>query len=166
MIEVRTSPKDCGPFVETAEAPAGYCADSTPISVYVDTTDGDKRYTVTATNYELPSMQIIKTDVDRRADPRYGSGEIRDRQLFHLHHHRYRWLRNTFRHFPAGVYVVREERRARVMSPHEQTVALRPANPLGCSGYQKPGFAEILKKNIATGEPIEGRHFPYRADRR
>ena len=61
IIEVNNVTKGLWSFVEV-EAPAGYCADSTPLSVYVDTTDGDKQYTVTATNYELPSMKIIKTD--------------------------------------------------------------------------------------------------------
>ena len=66
MIEVKDVTEGLWSFVET-EAPAGYCADSTPISVYVDTTDGDKQYTVTTTNYELPSMQIIKTDAQTGA---------------------------------------------------------------------------------------------------
>ena len=43
IIEVKDVTKGLWSFVET-EAPAGYCADSTPISVYVDTTDGDKQY--------------------------------------------------------------------------------------------------------------------------
>ena len=50
IIEVKDVTKGLWSFVET-EAPEGYCADSTPISVYVDTTDGDKQYTVTAENY-------------------------------------------------------------------------------------------------------------------
>ena len=66
IIEVKDITKGLWSFVET-EAPAGYCADSIPISVYVDTTDGDKQYTVTATNYELPSMKIIKTDAQTGA---------------------------------------------------------------------------------------------------
>ena len=37
------------------------------ISVYVDTTDGDKQYTVTATNYKLPDMKIYKTDAQTGA---------------------------------------------------------------------------------------------------
>ena len=61
IIEVNDVTKGLWSFVET-EAPAGYCTDPTPISVYVDTTDGDKQYTVTAENYELPDMKIIKRD--------------------------------------------------------------------------------------------------------
>ena len=61
IIEVNDVTKGLWSFVET-EAPVGYCADSTPISVYVDTTDGDKQYTVTAENYALPDMKIIKRD--------------------------------------------------------------------------------------------------------
>ena len=61
IIEVNDVTKGLWSFVET-EAPSGYCTDPTPISVYVDTTDGDKQYTVTAENYELPNMKIIKRD--------------------------------------------------------------------------------------------------------
>ena len=42
------------------EAPEGYALTPTSHSVYVDTTDGDKQYTVTAENYALPDMKIIK----------------------------------------------------------------------------------------------------------
>ena len=45
IIEVNDVTKGLWSFVET-EAPVGYCADSTPISVYVDTTDGDKQYSL------------------------------------------------------------------------------------------------------------------------
>ena len=34
----------------------------TPHSVYVDTTDGDKQYTVSASNSPLPSLKITKAD--------------------------------------------------------------------------------------------------------
>ena len=33
----------------------------------MDTTDGDKQYTVTATNYKLPDMKIYKTDAQTGA---------------------------------------------------------------------------------------------------
>ena len=66
IIEVKDVTKGLWSFVET-EAPTGYCADSTPISVYVDTTDGDKQYTVMATNYNLPNMKIYKTDAQTGA---------------------------------------------------------------------------------------------------
>ena len=159
MIEVKDVTEGLWSFVET-EAPAGYCADSTPISVYVDTTDGDKQYTVTATNYELPSMKIIKTDAQTGAPipgtvlsiksvtgsystsvttGSDGSAILSD--------------------MPADVYVVREESvpEPYVVSHTEQTVALRPGktSEVRFQDYQKPGL-EILKKNIATGEPIEG----------
>ena len=159
MIEVKDVTEGLWSFVET-EAPAGYCADSTPISVYVDTTDGDKQYTVTATNYELPSMKIIKTDAQTGAPipgtvlsiksvtgsystsvttGSDGSAILSD--------------------MPADVYVVREESvpEPYIVSNTEQTVALRPGkiSEVRFQDYQKPGL-EILKKNIATGEPIEG----------
>ena len=44
------------------EAPEGYALAPTSHSVYVDTTDGDKQYTVTAENHKLPDMKIIKRD--------------------------------------------------------------------------------------------------------
>ena len=61
IIEVKDVTRGLWSFVET-KAPEGYCADSTPISVYVDTTDGDKQYTVTAENHALPDMKITKRD--------------------------------------------------------------------------------------------------------
>ena len=48
-------------FVEQS-APDGYALDPTPHSVYVDVTDGDKQYTVTATDEKLPDMEIVKLD--------------------------------------------------------------------------------------------------------
>ena len=159
MIEVKDVTEGLWSFVET-EAPAGYCADSTPISVYVDTTDGDKQYTVTAANYELPSMKIIKTDAQtgapipgtvlsiKSATGSYSTsvttGPDGSAALSSI---------------PADVYVVREESvpEPYIVSNTEQTVALRPGktSEVRFQDYQKPGL-EILKKNIATGEPIEG----------
>ena len=159
MIEVKDVTEGLWSFVET-EAPAGYCADSTPISVYVDTTDGDKQYTVTATNYKLPDMKIIKTDAQtgapipgtvlsiKSATGSYSTsvttGPDGSAALSSI---------------PADVYVVREESvpEPYIVSNTEQTVALRPGktSEVRFQDYQKPGL-EILKKNIATGEPIGG----------
>ena len=65
----------------------------------------------------------------------------------------------TLSSIPADVYVVQEESvpEPYVVSHTEQTVALRPGktSEVRFQDYQKPGL-EILKKNIATGEPIEG----------
>ena len=65
----------------------------------------------------------------------------------------------TLSDMPADVYVVREESvpEPYIVSNTEQTVALRPGkiSEVRFQDYQKPGL-EILKKNIATGEPIEG----------
>ena len=159
IIEVKDVTKGLWSFVET-EAPAGYCADSTPISVYVDTTDGDKQYTVTATNYELPSMKIIKTDAQTGA-PIPGT-------VFSVKSVTGSYSTSvttgvggsaTLSSIPADVYVVREESvpEPYVVSHTEQTVALRPGKTSEVTfvDYEKPGL-EILKKNIATGEPIEG----------
>ena len=159
IIEVKDVTKGLWSFVET-EAPAGYCADPTPISVYVDTTDGDKQYTVTATNYKLPDMKIYKTDAQTGA-PIPGT-------VFSVKSVTGSYSTSvttgvdgsaTLSSIPADVYVVREESvpEPYVVSHTEQTVALRPGKTSEVTfvDYEKPGL-EILKKNIATGEPIEG----------
>ena len=159
IIEVKDVTKGLWSFVET-EAPAGCCADSTPISVYVDTTDGDKQYTVTATNYKLPDMKIYKTDAQTGA-PIPGT-------VFSVKSVTGSYSTSvttgvdgsaTLPSIPADVYVVREESvpEPYVVSHTEQTVALRPGKTSEVTfvDYEKPGL-EILKKNIATGEPIEG----------
>lgn len=159
IIEVKDVTKGLWSFVET-EAPTGYCADSTPISVYVDTTDGDKQYTVMATNYNLPNMKIYKTDAQTGA-PIPGT-------VFSVKSVTGSYSTSvttgvdgsaTLSSIPADVYVVREESvpEPYVVSHTEQTVALRPGKTSEVTfvDYEKPGL-EILKKNIATGEPIEG----------
>ena len=159
MIEVKDVTEGLWSFVES-EAPAGYCADSTPISVYVDTTDGDKQYTVTATNYELPSMKIIKTDAQTGA-PIPGT-VLSIKSVTGSYSTSVTTGSDgsaTLSDIPADVYVVREESvpEPYVVSHTEQTVALRPGktSEVAFVDYEKPGL-EILKKNIATREPIEG----------
>ncbi len=159
IIEVNNVTKGLWSFVEV-EAPAGYCADSTPLSVYVDTTDGDKQYTVTATNYELPSMKIIKTDA-QTGTPIPGT-VLSIKSVTGSYSTSVTTGSDgsaTLSDIPADVYVVREESvpEPYVVSHTEQTVALRPGktSEVIFVDYEKPGL-EILKKNIATGEPIEG----------
>ena len=159
IIEVKDVTKGLWSFVET-EAPAGYCADSTPISVYVDTTDGDKQYTVTAENYALPDMKITKRDAM--------SGKPIAGTVFSVKSVTGSFSTSvttstdgsaTLSAIPAGVYVVREESvpEPYIVSNTEQTVALRPGQTSEVTfvDYEKPGL-EIIKKNIANGEPIEG----------
>ena len=159
IIEVNDVTKGLWSFVET-EAPAGYCADSTPISVYVDTTDGDKQYTVTAENYALPDMKIIKRDAM--------SGKPIAGTVFSVKSVTGNYSTSvttgvdgsaTLSTIPADVYMVREESvpEPYIVSNTEQTVALRPGKTSEVTfvDYVKPGL-EILKKNIANGEPIEG----------
>ena len=159
IIEVKDVTEGLWSFVET-EAPAGFCADPAPISVYVDTTDGDKQYTVTAANYELPSMKIIKTDAQTGA-PIPGT-VLSIKSVTGSYSTSVTTGTDgsaTLSAIPAGVYVVREESvpEPYIVSNTEQTVALRPGktSEVRFQDYQKPGL-EILKKNIATGEPIEG----------
>ena len=159
IIEVNNVTKGLWSFVEV-EAPAGYCAESTPLSVYVDTTDGDKQYTVTATNYELPSMKIIKTDA-QTGTPIPGT-VLSIKSVTGSYSTSVTTGSDgsaTLSDIPADVYVVREESvpEPYVVSHTEQTVALRPGktSEVIFVDYEKPGL-EILKKNIATGEPIEG----------
>ena len=59
-IEVHDVTEGLWSFVEQ-EAPAGYALDPTPHSVYVSVTDGDKQYTVTVGDEELPGIKVIKT---------------------------------------------------------------------------------------------------------
>ena len=159
MIEVKDVTEGLWSFVET-EAPAGYCADSTPISVYVDTTDGDKQYTVTAENYALPDMKIIKRDAM--------SGKPIAGTVFSVKSVTGSFSTSvttgtdgsaTLSAISASVYVVREESvpEPYILSNTEQTVALRPGQTSEVTfvDYEKPGL-EIIKKNIANGEPIEG----------
>ena len=146
-------------FVETA-APDGFCVDPTPKSVYVDVSEGDREYSVAATNYELPDMKIIKRDAM--------SGKPIAGTVFSIKSVTGSYSTSattgtdgsaTLSAIPAGVYVVREESvpEPYIVTNTEQTVALRPGKTSEVTfvDYEKPGL-EILKKNIATGEPIEG----------
>ena len=146
-------------FVETA-APDGYCVDPTPKSVYVDVTEGDREYTVAAVNYEKPDMKITKRDAM--------SGKPIAGTVFSIKSVTGSYSTSvttgtdgsaTLSAIPAGVYVVREESvpEPYIVSNTEQTVALRPGkiSEVTFVDYEKPGL-EIVKKNIANGEPIEG----------
>ena len=159
IIEVKDVTRGLWSFVET-KAPEGYCADSAPISVYVDTTDGDKQYTVTAENHALPDMKITKRDAM--------SGKPIAGTVFSIKSVTGSYSTSvttgtdgsaTLSAIPAGVYVVREESvpETYIVTNTEQTVALRPGKTSEVTfvDYEKPGL-EIVKKNIANGEPIEG----------
>ena len=158
-IEVHDVTEGLWSFVEQ-EAPAGYALDPTPHSVYVSVTDGDKQYTVTVGDEELPGIKVIKTSavdgspvenavysiegvtcafstaVSTGPD---GSALVED--------------------LPAGVYVVKEESVPEpfVRTASEQTIALRPGkiSEARFEDYTRPGL-EIVKRNIADGSPIEG----------
>ena len=146
-------------FVEIS-APDGYCVDPTPKSVYVDVTEGDREYTVAAVNYEKPDMKIIKRDAM--------SGKPIAGTVFSIKSVTGSYSTSvttgtdgsaTLSAIPAGVYVVREESvpEPYIVTNTEQTVALRPGKTSEVTfvDYEKPGL-EIIKKNIANGEPIEG----------
>ena len=146
-------------FVETS-APDGFCVDPTPKSVYVDVSEGDREYSVAATNYELPDMKIIKRDAM--------SGKPIAGTVFSIKSVTGSYSTSvttgtdgsaTLSAIPAGVYVVREESvpEPYIVTNTEQTVALRPGKTTEVTfvDYEKPGL-EIIKKNIANGEPIEG----------
>ena len=146
-------------FVETS-APDGYCVDPTPKSVYVDVSDGDREYTVAAVNYEKPDMKIIKTDAQTGA-PIPGT-VLSIKSVTGSYSTSVTTGTDgsaTLSAIPAGVYVVREESvpEPYIVSNTEQTVALRPGktSEVIFVDYEKPGL-EIIKKNIANGEPIEG----------
>ena len=146
-------------FVETS-APDGFCVDPTPKSVYVDVTEGDREYTVAAVNYEKPDMKITKRDAM--------SGKPIAGTVFSIKSVTGSYSTSvttgtdgsaTLSAIPAGVYVVREESvpEPYIVTNTEQTVALRPGKTSEVTfvDYEKPGL-EIVKKNIANGEPIEG----------
>ena len=146
-------------FVETS-APDGFCVDPTPKSVYVDVSEGDREYIVAATNYELPDMKITKRDAM--------SGKPIAGTVFSVKSVTGSYSTSvttgtdgsaTLSAIPAGVYVVREESvpEPYIVTNTEQTVALRPGKTSEVTfvDYEKPGL-EIIKKNIANGEPIEG----------
>ena len=146
-------------FVETS-APDGFCVDPTPKSVYVDVSEGDREYSVAATNYELPDMKIIKRDAM--------SGKPIAGTVFSIKSVTGNFSTSvttgtdgsaTLSAIPASVYVVREESvpEPYIVTNTEQTVALRPGKTSEVTfvDYEKPGL-EIVKKNIANGEPIEG----------
>ena len=146
-------------FVETS-APDGFCVDPTPKSVYVDVTEGDHEYTVAAVNYEKPDMKITKRDAM--------SGKPIAGTVFSVKFVTGSYSTSattgtdgsaTLSAIPAGVYVVREESvpEPYIVTNTEQTVALRPGKTSEVTfvDYEKPGL-EIIKKNIANGEPIEG----------
>ena len=146
-------------FMETS-APDGFCVDPTPKSVYVDVSEGDREYSVAATNYELPDMKIIKRDAM--------SGKPIAGTVFSIKSVTGSYSTSvttgtdgsaTLSAIPAGVYVVREESvpEPYIVTNTEQTVALRPGKTSEVTfvDYEKPGL-EIVKKNIANGEPIEG----------
>ena len=146
-------------FVEIS-APDGYCVDPTPKSVYVDVTEGDREYTVAAINYEKPDMKITKRDAM--------SGKPIAGAVFSVKSVTGSYSTSvttgtdgsaTLSAIPAGVYVVREESvpEPYIVTNTEQTVALRPGKTSEVTfvDYEKPGL-EIVKKNIANGEPIEG----------
>ena len=146
-------------FVETS-APDGFCVDPTPKSVYVDVTEGDREYTVAAVNYEKPDMKITKRDAM--------SGKPIAGTVFSIKSVTGSYSTSvttgvdgsaTLTSIPADVYVVREESvpEPYIVSNTEQTVALRPGKTSEVTfvDYEKPGL-EIIKKNIANGEPVEG----------
>ena len=146
-------------FVETS-APDGFCVDPTPKSVYVDVSEGNREYSVAATNYELPDMKIIKRDAM--------SGKPIAGTVFSIKSVTGNFSTSvttgtdgsaTLSSIPADVYVVREESvpEPYIVSNTEQTVALRPSQTSEVTfvDYEKPGL-EVIKKNIANGEPLEG----------
>ena len=158
-IEVNDVTEGLWSFVEQ-EAPAGYALDPTPHSVYVSVTDGDKQYTVTAEDEELPGIKVIKTSA--------ADGSPVEDAVYSI-----KGVTCSFstsvstgtdgtalvEDLPAGVYIVREESVPEpfVRTASEQVVALRPGkvSEARFEDYTRPGL-EIVKRNIADRSPIEG----------
>ena len=153
-IEVHDVTEGLWSFVEQ-EAPAGYALDPTPHSVYVSVTDGDKQYTVTVGDEELPGIKVIKTSaVD---------GSPVENAVYSIEGVTCAFSTSVstgpdgsalVEDLPAGVYIVREPF---VRTASEQTIALRPGkiSEARFEDYTRPGL-EIVKRNIADRSPIEG----------
>ena len=134
--------------------------DPTPHSVYVSVTDGDKQYTVTVGDEELPGIKVIKTSaVD---------GSPVENAVYSIEGVTCAFSTSVstgpdgsalVEDLPAGVYIVREESVPEpfVRTASEQTIALRPGkiSEARFEDYTRPGL-EIVKRNIADGSPIEG----------
>ena len=158
-IEVNDVTEGLWSFVEQ-EAPAGYALDPTPHSVYVSVTDGDKQYTVTAEDEELPGIKVIKTSA--------ADGSPVENAVYSIKGVTCAFSTSVstgpdgsalVEDLPAGVYIVREESVPEpfVRTASEQTIALRPGkiSEARFEDYTRPGL-EIVKRNIADGSPIEG----------
>ena len=159
IIEVQDVTEGLWTFVEQ-EAPSGYALDPTPHSVYVSVTDGDRQYTVTAEDEELPGLKVIKTSAVDGSPVENAVYSIKGVTCT------YSTSVSTgadgaalVENLPAGVYIVKEESVPApfVRTASEQTIALRPGkiSEARFEDYTKPGL-EIVKKNIADGSPIEG----------
>lgn len=163
IIEAKDVTKGLWTFVEV-KAPEGYALDPTPHSVYVDVTDGDKQYTVSASNSPLPGLKITKADAQTFAKVKatflvealtgsYSTTVTVDGE-------------KTLPDLQPGVYRVTEQS---VEEPYIKTGTHQDIALLAGAGtveaaftnYVKPGL-EILKKNIATGEPIA--HVTYKIE--
>ena len=163
IITVNDVTKGLWTFVEV-EAPDGYALDPTPHSVYVDVTDGNKQYTVSASNSPLPSLKITKADAQTYAKVKatflvesltgsYSTTVTVDGE-------------KTLPDLQPGVYRITEQS---VEEPYIKTGTHQDIALLAGAGtveaaftnYQKPGL-EILKKNIATGDPIA--HVTYKIE--
>lgn len=158
-IEVHDVTEGLWSFVEQ-EAPSGYALDPTPRSVYVSVTDGDKQYTVTAEDEELPGIKVIKTSAADGSPVKNAIYSIKGVTCA------FSTAVSTgpdgsalVEDLPAGVYVVKEESVPEpfVRTTSEQTIALRPGkiSEARFEDYTRPGL-EIVKRNIADGSPIEG----------
>lgn len=163
IIEVNDVTKGLWTFVEV-EAPEGYALDPTPHSVYVDVTDGNKQYTVSASNSPLPSLKITKADAQTYAKVKatflvesltgsYSTTVTVDGD-------------KTLHDLQPGVYRITEQsvEEPYIKTGTHQDIALLAgagAVEAAFTNYQKPGL-EILKKNIATGDPIA--HVTYKIE--
>ena len=158
-IEVNDVTEGLWSFVEQ-EAPAGYALDPTPHNVYVSVTDGDKQYTVTAEDEELPGIKVIKTSA--------ADGSPVENAVYSIKGVTCAFSTSVstgpdgsalVEDLPAGVYIVREESVPEpfVRTASEQTIALRPGkiSEARFEDYTRPGL-EIVKRNIADRSPIEG----------
>ena len=159
------SPKGCGRLWNGSAGRVRHRP--TPHSVYVSVTDGDKQYTVTAEDEELPGIKVIKTSA--------ADGSPVENAVYSIEGVTCAFSTSVstgpdgsalVEDLPAGVYIVREESVPEPFVPtaSEQTIALRPGRSARHGLRTTPGPASKLSRKILlTAPPLRGS--PTRSDR-
>ncbi len=152
-IEVHDVTEGLWSFVEQ-EAPAGYALDPTPHSVYVSVTDGDRQYTVTAEDEELPGIKVIKTSA--------ADGSPVENAVYSPGRMGAPWWRTSP---PAFISSVRSQFRSRLCGlPVSRPSPSAPARSVRHGLRTTPGPASKLSRKILPTD-LPSRGSPTRSDR-